>query len=136
MADILELADAVAASLEGAEVSFAPEYDLKGLKTKKIIVVPVGIESKPTARDRLEEHLKIHIGLLKRCTEDDVPDLVREVVRIGQGFLQKHVGGMRCVKTEYVPLYAPEHLRERRQFTGVIQLTFLSVHRNEAGDRV
>ena len=24
-----------------------------------------------------------------------------------------------------------EHLRERRQFTGVVELTFLSVHRNE-----
>lgn len=134
MADILALAEAVAASLEGAEVSFAPEYDLKDLKTKKIVVVPVGIESKPTARDRLEERYRIHVGLLRRCTEDDVPVLVREVVAIGQGFLQKTVGGMRCMKTEYVPLYSPEHLRERRQFTGVVELTFLTVHRNEAGD--
>ena len=135
MVDILDLADAVAASLgEGAEVSFAPEFDLKGLKTRKLVVVPAGIESKPTARDRLEEHLKIQIGLLKKCTEDDVPALVREVIRIGQGFLQKYVAGLRCMKTEYVPLYAPEHLRERRQFTGVVQLTFLSVHVNEAGD--
>lgn len=132
MVDILDLADAVAASLgEGAEVSFAPEFDLKGLKTRKLVVVPAGIESKPTARDRLEEHLKIQIGLLKKCTEDDVPALVREVIRIGQGFLQKYVAGLRCMKTEYVPLYAPEHLRERRQFTGVVQLTFLSVHVNE-----
>ena len=135
MVDILDLADAVAASLGGgAEVSFAPEFDLKGLKTRKLVVVPAGIESKPTARDRLEEHLKIQIGLLKKCTEDDVPALVREVIRIGQGFLQKYVAGLRCMKTEYVPLYAPEHLRERRQFTGVVQLTFLSVHVNEAGD--
>ena len=135
MVDILDLADAVAASLgEGAEVSFAPEFDLKGLKMRKLVVVPAGIESKPTARDRLEEHLKIQIGLLKKCTEDDVPALVREVIRIGQGFLQKYVAGLRCMKTEYVPLYAPEHLRERRQFTGVVQLTFLSVHVNEAGD--
>ena len=135
MVDILDLADAVAASLgEGAEVSFAPEYDLKGLKTRKLVVVPAGIESKPTARDRLEEHLKIQIGLRKKCTEDDVPARVREVIRIGQGFLQKYVAGLRCMKTEYVPLYAPEHLRERRQFTGVVQLTFLSVHVNEAGD--
>ena len=132
MVDILDLADAVAASLgEGAEVSFAPEFDLKGLKTRKLVVVPAGIESKPTARDRLEEHLKIQIGLLKKCTEDDVPALVREVIRIGQGFLQKYVAGLRCMKTEYVPLYAPEHLRERRQFTGVVELTFLTVHRNE-----
>ena len=45
-------------------------------------------------------------------------------------FLQKWVAGVRCMKAEYVPLYLPEHLRERRQFTGVVELTFLHVHRN------
>ena len=93
-------------------------------------MVPTGIESKPNAREYLEDRLKVQVGLLKKCTEDDVPGLVREVVGIGQGFLQKWVAGVRCMKAEYVPLYLPEHLRERRQFTGVVELTFLHVHRN------
>ena len=132
MDDIIEIAEGVAESLgEGAEVSFAPEFDLKSLKTKKLVVVPVGIESKPNARDYLEDRYKVQVGLLRKCTEDDVPDLVREVVRIGRSFLQKYVCGLRCMKTEYVPLFSPEHLRERRQFTGVVELTFLTVHRNE-----
>ena len=58
MDDIIEIAEGVAESLgEGAEVSFAPEFDLKSLKTKKLVVVPVGIESKPDARDYLEDRL-------------------------------------------------------------------------------
>ena len=68
MDDIIELAEGVAESLgEGAEVSFAPEFDLKSLKTKKIVVVPVGIESKPNARDYLEDRYKVQVGLLKKC---------------------------------------------------------------------
>ena len=131
MVDIIGLAEGVAAEIgEGAEVSFAPEFDLKGLKEKRIVVVLAGIESKPNAREYLEDRLKVQVGLLKKCTEDDVPGLVREVVGIGQGFLQKWVVGVRCMKAAYVPLYLPEHLRERRQFTGVVELTFLHVHRN------
>ena len=116
---------------DGAEVMFAPEFDLKGIKEKRIVVVPAGIETKPNARDYLEDRLKVQVGLLKKCTEDDIPALVREVVSTGRRFLHKWVAGVRCVKAECNPLYSPEHLRERRQFTGVVELTFLSVHRNE-----
>ena len=135
MDDIIELAEGVAGALgEGAEVSFAPEFSLKGIAEKRIVVVPVGIETKPSARDYLEDRYKVQVGLLKKCTEDDVPGLVREVVGIGRSFLQRVVAGLRCMKVEYAPLFSPEHLRERRQFTGVVELTFLSVHRNENGD--
>ena len=132
MADIIELAEGVAAEIgDGAEVMFAPEFDLKGIKEKRIVVVPAGIETKPNARDYLEDRLKVQVGLLKKCTEDNIPALVREVVSTGRRFLHKWVAGVRCVKAECNPLYSPEHLRERRQFTGVVELTFLSVHRNE-----
>ena len=129
MADIIKLAEAVASEVEG-DLMFAPELDLKGIKELRIIVAPAGLEMKPISRGFCEDALKIHIGVLKKCTEDDGPGLVREVVGIGQGFLQKWVVGVRCMKAEYVPLYLPEHLRERRQFTGVVELTFLHVHRN------
>lgn len=132
MADVIELAEGVAAEIgESAEVMYAPEFDLKGVKERRIAVVPFGIETKPNARDYLEDRLKVQVGLLKKCTEDDVPALVREVVSLGRRFLHRWVAGVRCVKAECVPLFSPEHLRERRQFTGVVELTFLSVHRNE-----
>ena len=119
------------ATATGLQVMFAPEFDLKGIKEKRIVVVPAGIETKPNARDYLEDRLKVQVGILKKCTEDDVPALIREVVALGRRFLHKWVARVRCVKAECNPLYSPEHLRERRQFTGVVELTFLSVHRNE-----
>ena len=68
MADIIELAEGVAAEIgNGAEVMFAPEFDLKGIKEKRIVVVPAGIETKPNARDYLEDRLKVQVGLLKKC---------------------------------------------------------------------
>ena len=86
MADIIEIAEGVAAEIgDGAEVLFAPEFDLKGIKEKRIVVVPAGIETKPNARDYLEDRLKVQVGVLKKCTEDDVPALIREVVALGVG---------------------------------------------------
>ena len=47
MDDIIELAEGVSEEIgDGAEVMFAPEFDLKGIKEKRIVVVPAGIETK------------------------------------------------------------------------------------------
>lgn len=133
MADIVKLAEAVAAEISAlgeAEVMLAPELDLKGIRELRIIVAPAGLDMKPISRGNCEDSLKIHIGVLKRCTEDDVPDLVNTVVGIGRGLLDKRLEGATCTKVAYNPLYFPDHLRERRQFTGVIELTFLAVSNN------
>ena len=69
MADIIDLAEGVAAEIgDGAEVMFAPEFDLKGIKEKRIVVVPAGIETKPNARDYLEE---MHGGRRSRARARD-----------------------------------------------------------------
>ena len=130
MADIVELAEAVAAEISApgeAEVAFAPEFDLKDLKEMRVVVVPSGLEMKPISRSASEDTMHIQVGVLKRCTEDDIVDLVNTVVSIGRGFLDRRVAGAVCTEVKYLPLYAPEHLRERRQFTGVVELVFKSV---------
>lgn len=135
MADIIRLAEAVAAEISApgeAEVMFAPELDLKGIRELRIIVAPTGLIMKPLSRGCCEDSLQIHIGVLKRCTEDEIPDLVNTVVGIGRSFLDKRLEGATCTKVAYNPLYFPDHLRERRQFTGVIELTFLTVSNNAA----
>lgn len=130
MADIIRLAEAVAAEISvpgEAEVMFAPELDLKGVKELRVIVVPAGLKMKPITRSASEDSLKIQIGVLKKCTEDEVVDLVNTVVTIGRNFLDRRIEGATCTDVEYAPLYFPEHLRERRQFTGVVELTFKAV---------
>ncbi len=126
MADIVRIAEAIAKELEG-DVMFAPELDLKGLKEMRIVVVPAGLKMKPVTRSASEDSLKVQVGVLKKCTEDEVVDLVNTVISIGRSFLGRVVEGATCRDVEYAPLYYPEHLRERRQFTGVVELTFKAV---------
>lgn len=130
MADIVRIAEAVAAEIgeKGeAEVMFAPEFDLKGIREMRIVVVPTGMGMEPLARGSSEDTHKILVGVLKKATEDEIVDLVNTVVAIGKEFLDKRLAGATCVGVKYDPLYYPEHLRERRQFTGVIELTFKCV---------
>ena len=127
MVDVIELAGAVSKEIAGSEVMFAPELDLKGIREKRILVVPLGLGMKPIARGYREDSFKIQVGLLKKATEDDVPALVNELVALGRSFVDKRLAGAACSKVEYAPLYSPEHLRERRQFTGVVELTFKAV---------
>ena len=115
MVDIVKLAEAVASEIGEAgtaEVMFAPELDLKGLREMRIIVVPLGLEMKPIAR---------------KSSEDEVVDLINTVVTIGKDFLDKKLEGATCLDVKYNPLYSAEHLRERRQFTGVVELHFKAV---------
>ena len=128
MADIIKLAEAVASEVEG-DLMFAPELDLKGIREMRVIVVPAGLGVKPISRGASEDSMKIQVGVLKKCTEDEVVDLVNTVITIGRSFLDRKLAGATCTHIEYNPLYDPTHLRERRQFTGVVELTFKAVLR-------
>ena len=128
MADIIKLAEAVASEVEG-DLMFAPELDLKGIREMRVIVVLAGLGVKPISRGASEDSMKIQVGVLKKCTEDEVVDLVNTVITIGRSFLDRKLAGATCTHIEYNPLYDPTHLRERRQFTGVVELTFKAVSR-------
>ena len=130
MADIVTIAEEVAEAVDlgvKAEVMYAPELDLKGIRELRVIVVPCALGMKPLARGMSEDTLKVQVGLLKKATEDDLPELVRTVTELGRSFLDRRLADATCYKVEYAPLYSPEHLRERRQFTGVVELSFKAV---------
>ncbi len=46
----------------------------------------------------------------------------------------KAVRGAKCVEANHAPLYAPDHMRERRQFTGVIELLFKEVNEHRVAE--
>jgi len=126
MSEVLKIADAVAAELEDyrAEVLFFPEFELRELEEMRVCVVPAATEYKTLSRSQHEELLKVQIGFLKRGCEDEVESLLQTVESLGLGFLNKRLAGAMCVSVAYNPIYSPEHLRERGQFTSVIELTF------------
>jgi len=126
MSAVLQIAEAVTRSLASyqAKLLFFPEYELRELEEMKVAVVPLSEEYKPLSRDRHEEILKVQVGFLKRGTEDELPALLQTVETLGLGFLNKRFGDATCVGVAYNPIYSPEHLRERGQFTSVIELSF------------
>lgn len=126
MSEVLKMAEAVAAELAEyhAEVMFFPEFELRELEAMRVAVVPTGTEYKTVSRSSHEELLKVQIGFLKRGCEDELPELLQLVEELGLGFLNRKLAGATCVGVAYNPIYSPEHLRERGQFTSVIELTF------------
>lgn len=126
MSEVIRIAEAVAESLEKyhAEVLFFPEFELRDLDDLRVIVVPHSTEYKTVSRGRNEEILKVQIGFLKRGSEENLDDLLQTIEKIGLGFLNRKLGGATCVCVAYNPIYSPEHLRERGQFTSIIELSF------------
>ena len=129
MSNVVALAEAVADSLAeyNAEVLFFPTFDLRDLETMRVIVVPVNPEYKTVSRSAHEELMKVQIGFLKRGCEDEISDLLQTVESLGLSFLDKKLSNATCVCVAYNPIYSPDHLRERGQFTSVIELTFKKI---------
>lgn len=126
MSEVIRIAEAVAESLKKyhAKVLFFPEFELRDLDDLRVIVVPHSTEYKTASRGRHEEILKVQIGFLKRGSEENLDDLLQTIEKIGLGFLNEKLGGATCVCVAYDPIYSPEHLRERGQFTSIIELSF------------
>ncbi len=129
MVDIIALAEAVAARIDGAEVELAPEFSIRDIKDEaRIVVVPVGIKHKMLCRGMREDLLTVQVGVLRKATEDELVDLVSYVQTLALDFLHATMAGAKCVEASHAPLYVPEHMRERRQFTGVVELLFKEVN--------
>ena len=126
MADALELAMCVRDVLRDldAELSFAPQFDLADLNELKVVVVPTDFGLGMATRGSAEEEFGVEVGFLKKATEDELPDLVRFVADVAGRFPGEHFCDAACVEAKFNPLYSPDHLRERRQFTSVLALTF------------
>ena len=151
MVDIISLAHGVAEriispersehcgamSLEGceADVELAPEYSLKDVKERtRIVVVPVGIKHKMLARGFREDFLTVQVGVLRKTTEDELVDLVSYVQTLALDFLHTTVRGAKCVEANHAPLYVPDHMRDRRQFTGIVELLFKEVNEHRVAE--
>lgn len=129
MSEVLKIAEAVVTALAeyNAELVFFPEFELQELETMRVAVVPAGMEYKILSRSSHEEVLKVSVGFLKRGCEDELPELLKLVEGIGLGFLGRRCADASCVGVAFNPIYSPDHLRERGQFTSVMELAFKQI---------
>ena len=127
--DCLVLSEAVAASLDDwhAKPALAPEFTLREIEELKVVVVPVELTYKNITRALKERTVKLQIGFMKRAKNEELDELLATVEKLGMGFLNKEFCGAKCVAVGFNPIYSADDLRERHQFTSVIELGFREV---------
>jgi hypothetical protein len=107
----------------------APEFELPDMKTLRVTVVPRGWEGRTASRAAAQCDYQIDIGVQKKLTAADnaeIDALLGLVERIADHFRTQRLAalpGAVWVGCENAPLYSPEHMKELRQFTGVLTLT-------------
>ena len=138
MSMCITIADAVTAALNAggflqpftAARLYRPLFELKDMGTLHVTVVPRGLTIEPLDRGRDQHDYQVDVAVQKRLASEnaaEVDSLMDLVEQIGDRFRHKVLETdppAVCVKVENVPIYAPEHLEQLRQFTSVLTLTF------------
>jgi hypothetical protein len=138
MAIITDIADAVVTELNGhtfsqpftAQRFYRPVFDLAEMSVLHVSVVPRGMTIERLDRSRNQHDMQIDIAVQKKCQTCDNAELdalMALVEEIADFFRLRRLTAYPnavWVRTENVPVYAPEHLEEYRQFTSVLTLTF------------
>lgn len=137
---IVQIADAVAAAINGATLSqsvaaerlYVPVHELNDLDTVKVSVVPAGLAIEELTRASDLFTYTVDVGIQRKVSPADPSTLANADVdpwvtlteEIGDLFRGRRVGGFRCTGVANRPVYSPDHLDEKRVFTSVLSLTF------------
>ena len=132
---ITDLAQAVADALNAGTFSMEftaervalPDFELADMKDLHVTVVPREVESALLDRARDSHDVKVDVAVQKKLdalTKEAVDPLMALVQEIATYLNRRNLGDALWRKTENKPVYSPEHLREMRQFTSVLTLTY------------
>lgn len=110
---------------------YVPAWDLKEIDGIQITVVPRSNGLANADRSRLSNEVAVDVAVQRKvgygtpAELDPLMDVVQEVT----DFLTRlPVAGASWLRIANVPIYAPDHLHEKRMFTSVITCTYL-IHR-------
>jgi hypothetical protein len=140
----LDIADAVAAELNAAQVApapgfgqtftavraYRPVFDLADLKTLRVTVVPKGLEIVNITRSANQNDVSVDVAVQQKVDPNDGPQmdvLMALVEKLGDFFRLRRLTALPTAlwtKTENVPIYSPEHLETKQVFTSVLTFTF------------
>ncbi len=138
MSTLIAIADAVVESLNSASFSqaltaerhYQPVFDLPEMADLHVSVVPKGVEVLASSRNQNQHDYAIDIGVQQKVAGDTEADalmtLAEEIAdhfRLGRVQVDG-VGSVPVLKVATEPVFAPEHLTEKRLFTSIITLTF------------
>ncbi len=137
MAKILDIADAVVTSVNGATLvvpspftavrSIVPEYTLEDLDTLRVTVVPKSFRTERLTRGDGLRTYEIDIAIHKRIDDVDSTSL-DPYVTFTQAILSHLEGtsmaGAAWIDIANAPIYDTEFLREKHTFLSVITVTY------------
>jgi len=135
---ITQVAEAVVAELNATTFSqpitairsYLPRVELADLKTLKVTVVPSSVTVVAASRSQTQRDVAIDVAVQKKLGQEQnvsLDPLLALAEEIAEHFRAKRLDsfpGALCVKTEFKPIYAPEHIEQLRTFTSVLTLTF------------
>jgi len=138
MATITDIADAVVTELNGHAFSqpftarryYRPVFDLGEMTALHVSVVPKGVTIERADRHRNQYDFAIDVAVQRKFQAGDNAELdalMALVEEIADFFRLRRLAAYPdavWVRTDNVPVYAPEHLEEYRQFTSVLTFTF------------
>ncbi len=134
----LEIADAVVTELSAQTFSepiviarrVLPEFELANLKDLTATVVPKSVEINNITRDSSSFNIAVDIGIQQKIGKDTDTEVTRlsGVVSEMVTFLNRHkLSGLPTavfVSIANEPVYATEHLSEKRLFTSILTLQY------------
>ncbi len=107
-----------------------PLFTLEEMKTLHVTVVPREVASSVLDRSRDEEEVKVDVAVQKKVASavvSEVDPLLALVQEISDFLNRRAMNAATWKRTESKPVYAPEHLHEKQQFTSVLTITYRAV---------
>lgn len=141
---LIQIADAVVAKLNQAGLkppftagpplaavrAYTTELDLKDIKHLVLTVVPKEDDSEPLSRSQTADTYRVDIAVRRKIDPQDTPavdalmNLVQEIKSLFRFGTLADYPQAAWTGTENNPAWFPGHLRELRQFTSVVTLTY------------
>ncbi|MGD8453655.1 MAG: hypothetical protein PVJ57_17725 [Phycisphaerae bacterium] len=137
-ASIITLANAITVDLNGgtfegrfvAQRGYRPVVELPDITGAIVTVVPASLKGEVADRRSWFYDDRIYIGLLKKVDPEDLAELdglMALVEEIGDHLIGSELAAFpeaRCLAIENDPLFSPEHLEQRRQFTSLLTAVY------------
>jgi len=138
MTRVVDVAQAVTDELNGESFSqaftatrqYLPVFDLQEMAALHVTVVPKSVETTSFDRGRYVHDITVDVAVQKKLTGDDTTDvdplmaLVQEIAEHFQEARLLAAVQAVLVRVENAPVYAQEHMHEKRQFTSLLSFTF------------
>ncbi|MGC1272624.1 MAG: hypothetical protein WBC44_02865 [Planctomycetaceae bacterium] len=135
---ITQVAEAVLAELDAttfsqsftAQRAYLPRAELAALRSLCVTVVPSHVTIATVARGQTQQDVAVDVAVQRKLTSEEngtLDSLLALAEEIAAHFTGKRLDSFPAaawVKTEFKPIYAPEHIEQLRTFTSVLTLTF------------